>query len=169
MPANRAHAEKVRAELAKLAYLRDLHAVQPFDYPTLEVAVDRERAGQFGLTAIGCGAISGRSHVVQSLRGSELLARSGERQRVPDPGRNPAKSHGLEDDVRNVPVMPDGGSRPLLGDVADVKLGHTAGEIDRYNMQRVVSFTANVHGEPLGEAAAGIRAAIARAGNLRAE
>jgi multidrug efflux pump subunit AcrB len=67
-------------------------------------------------------------------------------------------------DVRNIPVMPNGGTRPLLGDVADVKLGKTAGEIDRYNMQRVVSFTANVEGVPLGEASKAIRAAVQRAG-----
>ena len=60
--------------------------------------------------------------------------------------------------------MPNGGTRPLLGDVASVKLGKTAGEIDRYNMQRVVSFTANVEGVPLGEASKAIRAAVQRAG-----
>ena len=164
MPANRAHAEKVRAELAKLGYLRDLHAVQPFDYPTMEVAVDRERAGQYGLTA---------SSVTRSL----VAATSSSRFVDPNYWRDPASGNafqiqveipqsrmGSEDDVRNVPVMPEGGARPLLGDVADVKLGQTAGEIDRYNMQRVVSYTANVHGRPLGDAAAGIRAAIARAG-----
>jgi multidrug efflux pump subunit AcrB len=165
MPANRAHAEKVRAELAKLGYLRDLHSVQPFDYPTMEVSVDRERAGQYGLTASG---------VARSL----VAATSSSRFVDPNYWRDPASGNafqiqveipqnrmGSEDDVRNVPVMPDGGSRPLLGDVAEVKLGHTAGEIDRYNMQRVVSFTANVHGRPLGEAAAGIRGAIHRAGD----
>ena len=45
-----------------------------------------------------------------------------------------------------------------------MKLGKTAGEIDRYNMQRVVSFTANVEGVPLGEASKAIRAAVQRAG-----
>src|SRR5262249_5267021 len=37
-------------------------------------------------------------------------------------------------------------------------------EVDRYNMQRVVSFTANIHGKPLGEVVRDIRQAIARAG-----
>ena len=36
--------------------------------------------------------------------------------------------------------------RPLLGDVAELKYGHDAGEIERYNGQRVVSLTANIHG-----------------------
>jgi multidrug efflux pump subunit AcrB len=38
------------------------------------------------------------------------------------------------------------------------------GEVDRYNMQRVVSFTANIHGKPLGQVVAETRQAIARAG-----
>ena len=76
---------------------------------------------------------------------------------------------GSVDDVRNLPVMPDGGPRPLLGDVADVKLGHTAGEIDRYNMQRVVS----LHGERARRAARrsgwrDTRRDSARPANLRA-
>src|SRR6266702_6401878 len=47
---NRAFAEKVRAELAKISNLRDLQYGQPFNYPTVQVTVDRSRAGQFNLT-----------------------------------------------------------------------------------------------------------------------
>jgi multidrug efflux pump subunit AcrB len=164
MAANRAHAEKVRAQLAKLGFLRDLQTAQPFDYPTLEVAVNRERAGQYGLTAAG---------VARSL----VAATSSSRFVEPNYWRDPASGNAFQiqveipqsrmasaEDVRNVPIMPNGGLRPLLADVADVKMGQTAGEIDRYNMQRVVSFTANVHRVPLGEAAKEIDAAIARAG-----
>jgi multidrug efflux pump subunit AcrB len=53
LPANRTHAQKVHAELRKLSHLRDLQYAQPFDYPTLEITVDRDRAGQYGLTASG--------------------------------------------------------------------------------------------------------------------
>src|SRR6266702_5344250 len=44
---NRAFAEKV---LAKISNLRDLQYGQPFNYPTVQVSVDRSRAGQFNLT-----------------------------------------------------------------------------------------------------------------------
>ena len=127
--------------------------------------VDRERAGQYGLTA---------SNVTRSL----VAATSSSRFIEPNYWRDPVSGNAFQiqveipqnrmasvDDVRNLPVMPAGGTRPLLGDVADFKLGKTAGEIDRYNMQRVVSFTANVEGEPLGQAAKEIRAAIRRAGD----
>ena len=41
--------------------------------------------------------------------------------------------------------------RPLVADVATVDYGTAPGEVDRYNMQRVVSLTANIHGKPLGQ------------------
>ncbi|MEP7367214.1 MAG: efflux RND transporter permease subunit, partial [Acidobacteriota bacterium] len=50
-----------------------------------------------------------------------------------------------------------------LGDVASLKYGTTLGLVERYNMQRVVSYTANLHGVSLGAAARDIQAAIARA------
>jgi multidrug efflux pump subunit AcrB len=72
------------------------------------------------------------------------------------------------DDVANLPVMArsaaGGASRPLVGDIATVDYGTTLGQVDRYNMQRVVSFTANIHGKPLGQVLGDVRQAIARAG-----
>jgi multidrug efflux pump subunit AcrB len=160
----RPHAEKVRTELAKIDFLRDLQFVQPADYPTLEVSVDRERAGQFGLTM---------SSVARSL----VMATSSSRFIEANFWRDPVSGNGFQiqveipqmrmasaDDVRELPVMANGAPRPLLGDLAEVKYGTTMGLIERYNMQRVISMTANINGRALGDAAPGIRAAIARAG-----
>ena len=47
---SRAYAEKVRAELAKISELVDLHFVQSLDYPAVAVEVDREGAGLSGVT-----------------------------------------------------------------------------------------------------------------------
>src|SRR5260370_13422216 len=52
---NRACAEKVRIELAKLTTLRDLQYAQPLDYPSLEVTINRDRAGQFGIAMADIG------------------------------------------------------------------------------------------------------------------
>src|SRR5262249_11515313 len=49
--ASRAFAEKVQAQLSKVGSLRDLQYAQPLDYPTVQIQIDRNRAGQFGLTA----------------------------------------------------------------------------------------------------------------------
>src|SRR5206468_9172043 len=51
LPATRAFAEKIRAELVKIDSLRDLQYAQPLDYPSLQIQINRDRAGQFGGTA----------------------------------------------------------------------------------------------------------------------
>jgi multidrug efflux pump subunit AcrB len=51
-----------------------------------------------------------------------------------------------------------------VGDVADISYGKTAGLVERYNMQRIVSLNANVHGMPVGSAATEVRKAISAAG-----
>ena len=48
---DRAFAEKIREELAKIPSLRDLQYGQSLDYPTVSVEIDRERAGLSGVTA----------------------------------------------------------------------------------------------------------------------
>src|SRR5262249_12954889 len=164
LPVNRQHAEKIRAELARIPVLRDLQYSQPLDYPTLDIDVDRERAGQFGLTT---------SNVIRSL----LTATSSSRFVEPNYWRDPVSGNGFQiqveipqhrissiGDLQEMPLMPQGAERPLLGDVADFKYSTTMGQIDRYNMQRVVSLTANIHDKPLGEVTTLLRDAIGRAG-----
>src|SRR4029450_12725460 len=51
MADNRAHAEKVYRELAKMPGLVDLRYAQPLDYPTVEVEVDRQKIAPTGATA----------------------------------------------------------------------------------------------------------------------
>jgi multidrug efflux pump subunit AcrB len=164
LPANRAHAEKVMAELRKLPALRDLQFAQPLDYPTVDVQIDRERAGQYGLTM---------ANVARSL----VAATSSSRFVDPNYWRDPNSGNAFQiqveipqhrmasvNDLADLPVMQNREARPTLGDVATIKPGKTYGLVERYNMQRVVSITANLHNIPLGEAEAQIRAAIRRAG-----
>ena len=51
LAADRAFAEKIRGELGRVRGLRDLQYDEPLDYPSINVKVDRERAGQLGVTA----------------------------------------------------------------------------------------------------------------------
>ncbi|MGH7490364.1 MAG: efflux RND transporter permease subunit, partial [bacterium] len=50
MDDSRAFARKIKDEMAKIPWLRDLQYGQPQDYPTVDIKIDRELAGQFGLT-----------------------------------------------------------------------------------------------------------------------
>jgi multidrug efflux pump subunit AcrB len=164
LAANLGHARKVMAELKKIPALRDLTFGQPLDYPTLKVNIDRERAGQYGLT-------------MQDVARSLVAATSSSRFTDPNYWRDPNSGNAFQiqveipqhrmasvDDLSNLPVMNNRQARPVLGDVATIEKGETFGQVERYNMQRVISITANVHGRPLGEMESEIQAAIARAG-----
>jgi multidrug efflux pump subunit AcrB len=68
-------------------------------------------------------------------------------------------------DVKSIPVMMPGQNQPYLGDIATITTPKMAREIDRYNGQRVITLTANLHNVPLGKAIAPIQQALQRAGN----
>jgi multidrug efflux pump subunit AcrB len=163
--ASRAHAAKVYEELGKVPTLRDLRYVQALDYPTVEVQLDRERAGLSGVTT---------EDVARSL----VAATSSSRFVVPNYWRDPKNGVGYQvqvevpqarmdsvNEVAMVPVKQTGAGPLLLRDVAQVVESTMPGEYDRYNMRRVVSMTANVEGEDLGRVAKRIDAAIKAAGD----
>ena len=162
--ASRAHADKIRAQMAQVPTLRDLQFVQSLDYPTVSVTVDRERAGQSGIT-------------VDDVARSMVAATSSSRFIVPNFWRDPKTGIGYLVQVEvpqermdstlaigQVPVKRTEGGQLLLRDVAVVKEGTMPGEYDRYNMRRVVSLSANIAGEDLGRALQRIDKAVKAAG-----
>ena len=50
LAADYGYAQKVQSQLAKLDFVRDLQFAQEYNYPTLDININRDRAGQFGLT-----------------------------------------------------------------------------------------------------------------------
>ena len=90
---NRAYAEKVRAELAKVPSLRDLQFVQSLDYPTVAVQVDRVKAGLSDVTVAESRTFARRGDLVEPVCGSQLLARPEIRHRLPGAGRDPLPGH----------------------------------------------------------------------------
>jgi multidrug efflux pump subunit AcrB len=165
LAANRGFADKVKAEMQKISTLRDLQFAQPLDYPTVDIAIDRERAGQLGVT-------------VDQVGRSMSAATSSSRYVQPNYWRDPASGVSYQvqveipqarmstiEEIQSVPVMPNGASRPLLGDVAQVSYGTMPGEYDRYNQQRMVTITGNIAGKDLGSVATDVTAAVRRAGD----
>jgi multidrug efflux pump subunit AcrB len=164
MAANREYADKLKAEMADISTLRDLQFGQALDYPVLRVQIDRERAGQLGVT-------------VNQVGRSLVAATSSSRFVTPnywaDPNSGIAYQVQVEipqhemssmEDVLNVPVMQNGAPRPLLGDVATISEQTAVGEYHRYNQQRMITLTANVFGSDLGSASTDVYAAVDRAG-----
>ena len=59
MPDARVHATKILDEMKKIPFLRDVQFQETLDYPTVDVVIDREKAGLSGVTAqqVGNGVI----------------------------------------------------------------------------------------------------------------
>src|SRR5262245_13296776 len=169
LPAKKEYADRLKTELAKVRGLRDLQYVQALDYPAVQVSIDRERAGQSGVTA---------ADVSRSL----LTATWSSRFVVPnfwaDPGSGigyqvqvqvPPPRMNATGEVGLVPVKGNGRAPLLVRDVAAVREGVQPGEYDRYNMQRVLTLTGNVAGTDLGRVARRVDDAIAAAGQRAAD
>jgi multidrug efflux pump subunit AcrB len=158
-------AQKIFAQLRGLSFLRDLQFAQAMDYPTVHAEIDRDRAGQLGLTM---------SDVAQSFESATASSRF----TTPNYWRDPKSGNAFQiqveypqhrmqsvRDVRGIPVMAPGQTQPYLGDIATITTPPMPGEIDRYNGQRLISLTANLHDVSLGAAIPPLRRAIQRAGN----
>ena len=160
---DRAFAEKVRARLRTLPMLRDVQLGQPLDYPSVGVTVDRERAGVLGYTAND--VTKALTPATSSSRFTQPVywaAANGVAYQVQV--QIPQRRMTSIEDVRNVPVVGDGGRATLLRNVASVVAGQVIGEYDRYNMARTITVTANVEGASLGTAAAAVENALAEIG-----
>jgi multidrug efflux pump subunit AcrB len=164
LAANRAFADKVMAEMKKVSSLRDLQFSQPLDYPTVSINIDRERAGQLGVT-------------VEQIGRSLAAATSSSRFIQPNYWRDPASGVAYQvqveipqarmnsvEEIENIPVTPGGGHGPYIRDVAQVGLGTAPGQYDRYNQQRMITITSNISGSDLGGASREVSEAISRAG-----
>ncbi len=163
---NRAYAEKVIAQMRKIPTLKDLQFGQNFDYPRINVEIDRERAGEAGLT-------------VADAANAMIAATSSSRYIVPvywaDPNTGigyqvqlqvPPAQMNSNAEVGMIPVKQNGeGPATLLRDVAKITDTTIPQEYDRINQRRIVSITANVVGEDLGRAVKKIEAAIKAAGD----
>lgn len=161
---DRNFASRIIAEMKGISGLRDLQYGEPLDYPTVNVDVNRERAGQLGVTLAEVGrALVGATYstrFISPVYWADPRTGVGYQVQVQVPQ---ARMNSIQD-IENIPVMPGNTSHPLLGDVANVSYGTTVAEYDRFNMQREVTITANLAGEDLGRAASQVNEAIRRAG-----
>jgi multidrug efflux pump subunit AcrB len=164
--ATRAFAAKVGHELGQIPTLRDLRVEQALDYPGINVNIDRQLAGQLGVTVSQVGqsfaaATSSSRFVAPNYWADPRTGIAFQVQvQVPQPRMTSL------DDLRVVPVTAGGSSYPLLGDVARIENSTIVGEYDRFNGQRMVTLSANGFGEDLGRIANRVDQAIARAGAL---
>lgn len=161
---DRTYAEKLRAQLGTIPSLRDLQFEQPLDYPAVEVNVNRELAGQLGVS-------------VEQIGRSVVAATSSSRFVTPNYWADPKSGIAYQvqvelpqpqvasiQDIANIPLTRSDALHPLVGDVAQIRNGTMVGEYDRLNGQRMITISANIVGEDLGRAESRVKKAIEKVG-----
>ncbi|MEZ6150212.1 MAG: efflux RND transporter permease subunit [Pirellulaceae bacterium] len=172
--ANRVFAESLRGELAQIPALRDLQYGQSMVYPTVQVNVDREKAGLAGLMPVDVSralvtATSSSRFVVPNYWADPKSGVAYQVQ-VEIPRRIVRSPYEVEtigsiEQLGKIPLKSTDKGQVLIRDVASLEPGTMPGQFDRYNMKRQITLTANVAGMDLGSVAGMVTNAIARAGD----
>jgi multidrug efflux pump subunit AcrB len=161
----RQHAEKITGEMRRIPHLRDVQFQQQLDYPSVEVDIDREKAGLSGakvedvrqalVMATASTRFSNLNYWIDAKTGFDYLVQI----QVP-----PLRMEKPED----IEILPLESVNPqvnlMIRDVATVRRGVRPGELDRDMSQRYLTLVANVEGEDMGRASRQVQAAIDAAG-----
>ena len=159
---DREFAKQIFDALTPLPFLRDLQYKQQLDYPAFAVEADRLNVGHKGLTMLQLGqalvpATSSSRYQVQNYWRD---AKNGVNYQVQV--QVPAQSITSLHDLEHLPIQGMSGDVNPLTFYAKVVSATKVGEYDRYNMQRMVSVTANLHGIDLGHATQAINLKLAQ-------
>ncbi len=159
----RQHALRIAAEMKQIPCLRDVQLEQMLDYPTIEVTIDREKAGLSGavvddvksalVMATSSTRFTNLNYWVDSKTGFDYLVQ------VQLPVLRVEKA----EDVEILPLQPVNELVNLkVRDVATIRKGVRPGEVDRNMSQRYLTVTANVEGSDMGRASTQVEQALKR-------
>ena len=157
------HASKIEYQLQQIPFLRDIRIAEPLAYPTLEIEVNRDLAGQFGLTM---------QDISKSLITATSSTRFTDKNLWVDPKSGlvfqvqvqiPEALMSSEQALRAIPLK-KGSLRPVLEDVASIRRITSAAQVNRKGPNRYVTVIANIYDKDLGSASTAVKKAIADAG-----
>lgn len=156
-------ANRIKANMQKIDFLRDVQIAQPLEYPVLKVTMDRERAGQLGVTS---------SQVARSMVAATSSSRFTDKNLWLDDSKGLAYQVQVQipeylmtsaDEIGNIPLR-SGEMHPVLSDVARFTEETAPGEYDRAGPNRLVTINANLQNIDLGTAQKAVQQAIKDAG-----
>lgn len=157
------HAKKIEKELQEISFLRDVRILEPLEYPTLNIEVNRDLLGQFGLTM---------SDVTRSLAVATSSTRYTDKNLWVDPNSGlvfqvqvqiPEGEMDSAEKLKAIPLK-KGSLRPVLDDVATITRVTEAAQVNRKGPNRYVTIIANVHETDLGTASKAVEGVLAKVG-----
>lgn len=153
----RESARKVHDALKDIPGIVDLHIGQQVLIPQIQVKVDLDKVGQYGLKP---GDVRRMASVIMSGQEVTDIHRDGKVYDVWVWSSESTRSN--IDDVREFLIDTPYGGRVRLGDVADVDLVSTPNKIKRENNSRRIDVEGNVKGRDLGSVAEDVENVIER-------
>ena len=150
---------KLVDKLKAIPFLRDVAVAQPLKYPTLTIHMDRQKLAQMGLgiddvsRSISDATASSRFTMKNFWLDDAKQYTYNTQVQIPEYQMNSLQQ------LMEVPVMP-GKMRPVLGDVADVRVDSLPAEYDRSGPRRFVTINANIYKKDLGSATVAVQKAI---------
>jgi CzcA family heavy metal efflux pump len=161
--ANRELASRLLAEMREIPGVVDMRIQQAYDYPQINVNVDRQRAAMLGLSE-------------QNVASSLLITLSGSAQTAPSFWIEPktgssysvtaqAPQYYLQslNDLSNVPITGPSGAPPqFLSNIATFERVTSPAVVNHYNAQPVIDLYSSVEGSDLGFVSASINQILAR-------
>ncbi|MBX9689008.1 MAG: efflux RND transporter permease subunit [Candidatus Obscuribacterales bacterium] len=155
-----AYTNKVLAAMLEMKDLRDVGIIQALDYPTINIDIDRVRAGQLDVSVKDVGralvASTYSSRFVTPIYWRDTKSGLAYQVQVQVP-QGELKSL---NSVANLPIKAGSYAGPFLRDVANVSFSTTPGEFDHYNMSRMLSISANLANNDLGKIASEVSQSI---------
>jgi multidrug efflux pump subunit AcrB len=151
------------AELKQIPFLRDVQIAQPLKFPTLTIRLDRQKLAQMGL---------GIENVSQSISDATASSRYTLKNFWLDDTKQytynaevqvPEYQMNSLQQLKEIPIVP-GKMRPVLSDVADIRIDSLPGEYDRSGPRRFVTINANIYKKDLGAATSAVQKAIDKLG-----
>jgi len=150
---------KLVDKLKAIPFLRDVAVAQPLKYPTLTIHMDRQKLAQMGLgiddvsRSISDATASSRFTMKNFWLDDAKQYTYNTQVQIPEYQMNSLQQ------LMEVPVIP-GKMRPVLGDVADVRVDSLPAEYDRSGPRRFVTINANIYKKDLGSATVAVQKAI---------
>jgi len=149
--ANYAYATDLLKRIRTVSGIADLRIQQVFNYPQINVEVDRTLAGEVGLTQRDVAnsllvtlSGSGQVHPNFWLNGENGVS-------YPIVAQMPQYRIDTMSDLANVPITsPDTKTPQYLGGLAKITPGPSAGVVSHYNVQPVIDIYGAVQGRDLG-------------------
>jgi multidrug efflux pump subunit AcrB len=162
--ANRAFSNGLLAKLKTIPGAADLRIQQAFDYPQINVNVDRTNAALVGLTQLNVA-----NDVLISLSGSQQTAptfwldpRSGNQYNVTTQAPQ-YRLTSIEDLAATPLTSGNGGSRQLLANLATINRSVGPSVVSHYDGRPVIDIYGSVDGTDLGSVASAVRGIVADA------